>query len=235
MARRGSSPSQEHGNGPNAPEYIEDWDEYFLGIALMVARKSKDPRCRVGAVIVSKDKLVLSTGFNGLARGVFDDEDLLANVDEKLKWICHAEINSILNAARTGVPVKGCAIFVNKFPCFECCNAIAQAGIERIYTHDHRYWDDDPVDGDHSRKPALLKQARIRVDAPFHPSFRPSRPFTLDGNENGDASRRPAQTVAQVDKPEQLPLLRPVPRKPPARTLGKRRVASPRRARRNAP
>jgi len=88
--------------------------------------------------------------------------------------ICHAEANAIFNVARTGVSTKGATIFVTKFPCFGCCNAIVQAGIRRIYTHDHRYWDDDPADKDHSRKEALLKQARIHIDAPFHPKFSPA-------------------------------------------------------------
>ena len=72
--------------------------------------------------------------------------------------------------------MKGCTIFVTKFPCLVCCNAIAQAGIKRIYTLDHRYWDDDEFDGikckdPHSRKRALLKQAGITVEAPNHPHF----------------------------------------------------------------
>lgn len=170
-------------------QYIEDWDLYFLAVAEMIARKSKDPRCQVGAVIVSLDRLVLSTGFNGLARGVFDDEDLLADAAEKLKWICHAEVNAVLNAARIGVSLKDCNIFVTKFPCLACCNVVAQAGIKRIYTHDNRYWDDDPSDPGHTRKPALLKQAGIRVDAPFHPGFAPSEPLTWDRLTNGTSPR----------------------------------------------
>jgi len=168
-----------------AEPYAEGWDQYFLAIARAVAQKSKDPKCRVGAVIVSPDHLVLSTGFNGLARGVYDDQNLLESVDEKLKWICHAEANAISNAARSGVSVMNSTIFVTKFPCFLCCNAIVQAGVKRIYTHDDRFWAEDPVDGDepedehrptreeppHSRKRALLKQAGIQVDAPNHPDY----------------------------------------------------------------
>jgi len=156
---------------------------------MTVARKSKDPNCQVGAVIVSPDRLVLATGFNGLARGVFDNENLLADDDEKLKWICHAEINAIFNGVRTGVPVVGCSIFVNKFPCFACCNAIAQAGIKRICTQDHRYWDDDPIDGEHARKPDLLKQANIDVDAPLHPDFIHLRSFGVGGKRSAHAGK----------------------------------------------
>jgi dCMP deaminase len=186
--RRRARTRGDHGPVPQQPNcaaepYVEDWDQYFLGIARAVAQKSKDPNCRVGAVIVSPDHLVLSTGFNGLARGVYDDDRLLQNVDEKLKWICHAEANAIANAARSGVSLMNSTIFVTKFPCFLCCNAIAQAGVKRIYTLDDRFWADDPVDGPkpqprlekqrppHSRKRALLKQADIHVDAPNHPDY----------------------------------------------------------------
>ena len=155
------------------PGYVDSWDEYFLLIAKVVSIKSKDPRCQVGAVITSTEHVVLTTGFNGLPRGVYDDQDILANAEEKLKVICHAEQNAILNAARVGVALKGATIFVTKFPCLTCCNAIVQAGITRIYTHDNSFWNDDPFDGDHSRKKQTLKQAGIKVDAPFHPAYRP--------------------------------------------------------------
>jgi dCMP deaminase len=166
--------------GNNKAPYIDSWDEYFLELARTVARKSKDPKCPVGAVIVSSDDLVLATGFNGLARGVNDDKDLLADASEKLRWICHAEENAILNAGRAGISVRGCSIYVTKFPCFACCRAIAQGGVTRIYTDDHKYWDDDPLDGTtnldgtanpepHSRKRALLRQVPILVVAENHP------------------------------------------------------------------
>jgi len=157
-------------------DYIENWDDYFLTVAESVARKSKDPNCQVGAIIVSNDNVILSTGFNGLARGVYDDEQLLANVDEKLKLICHAEMNAILNAARTGVSLSETKIYVNKFPCLSCCNGIVQSGIVRVCTHDDSYWDDDPLDPEHDRKPNVLKQAGVQVFAPFHPDFTPSEP-----------------------------------------------------------
>jgi dCMP deaminase len=178
----------------NFPEHVESWDEYFLWMAEAVAIKSIDPRCRVGAVIVSPDNVVLSTGFNGLARGVYDDERLLADTEEKLKVICHAEANAILNAARKGVALEGASIFVNKFPCLACCNAIIQAGITRIYTHDNRFWDDDPLDADHTRKSALLRQAAITVDAPFHPQFAPLEPIRLKRKSIGTEKKAPSRS-----------------------------------------
>jgi len=154
---------------------IDEWDEYFSLIAEAAKSKSKDPKCPVGAVIVSADKVVLTTGFNGLPRGVDDDRQILEDTDEKLKVICHAEQNAIVNAARMGVAIRGASIYVTKFPCLACCNSIIQAGITRIFTLDHRYWDDDPFDGEedgnHWRKRRLIRETHIVVDAPNHPEY----------------------------------------------------------------
>lgn len=162
------------------PAHVDNWDEYFLSIAMAVSTKSKDPKCPVGAIVASDDNIVLSTGFNGLARGVHDDYQTLNDAGEKIRIICHAENNAIMNAARVGGrPLQGATIYVTKFPCLACCNAIIQAGIRRIYTHDGTFWNDDPADGDHSRKRRILREARIDVDAPFHPAFLPTEQFTV--------------------------------------------------------
>lgn len=186
----------------SVPLHTDDWDEYFLQIARTVSIKSKDPRCSVGAVIVSKDNLVLATGFNGLPRGLHDDEETLFDATEKLRVICHAEDNAILNAARVGVPLQGASIYVTKFPCLACCNAIVQAGIKRIYTHDDSFWDDDPADPDHSRKRRLLHEARIEVHAPYHPGFRPSEQITVP--KRRAHKKRPASI--KEGRPSTLPM-----------------------------
>ncbi len=158
-----------------SPGTPNQWDEYFAIIAEAAAQKSKDPKCQVGAVIVSADNIVLTTGFNGLPRGVHDDPKILDDVYEKLKVVCHAEQNAIINAARMGISVRGASIYTTKFPCLACCNAIIQAGMTRIYTSDYRYWDDDPFDGkedgNHWRKRRLLRETHITVDAPNHPEY----------------------------------------------------------------
>jgi dCMP deaminase len=162
---------------------IDDWDEYFSIIAEAVKQKSKDTKCKVGAVIVSADRVVLSTGFNGLPRGVEDDKEILEDVDEKLKVICHAEQNAIINAARMGIAVRGASIYVTKFPCLACCNSIIQAGIKQIFTLDDWFWDNDPFDGvkdgNHWRKRRLLRsvQGQLEVDAPNHPEYSPNIRF----------------------------------------------------------
>ena len=162
------------------PAHVDGWDEYFLNIAKVVSIKSKDPKCPVGAVVVSEDNIILSTGFNGLPRGVHDDDQTLLDADEKLRVICHAEGNATMNAARVGRrPLQGATIYVTKFPCLACCNAVVQAGIKRIYTHDDSFWNDDRVDEDHSRKKRVLHEAGIEVDAPYHPEFMPSERITV--------------------------------------------------------
>src|SRR5664279_4927500 len=90
-----------------------DWDEYFMQLARTVSAKSKDPNCKVGAVLVSQDHLVVATGFNGLARTLGDDEELLQKKIDKLDWVVHAEHNAILNAARSGVRTLGCTVYVD--------------------------------------------------------------------------------------------------------------------------
>jgi dCMP deaminase len=198
------------------PESIDTWEQYWLEMAVTAGRKSKDPKCRVGAVIV-RDDLVLSTGFNGFARQVFDDPALLRDPDEKLKWICHAEQNAIHNAARLGVRLEGATIFVTKFPCLACCNAIIQAGIREIHTHDSKYWNDDPADRDHTRKRSTLRQAHIKVSAPFHPDYAPK---AVTGK------RAPATTASTGEARPLLPALSNVPSPPRHRTKRTPKVGS---------
>jgi len=159
------------------PTRFDEWDCYFHTIAEIVALKSKDERSPVGAVIVSDQHIILSTGFNGLARGIFDDKAILDEQDEKLRWICHAETNAIFNASRAGVSLTGATIYTTKFPCFACCNAIVQSGISKIFTYDKSYWDGDPFDGksdDHFRKKKLFKMCKtLVVMAPLHPDHKP--------------------------------------------------------------
>jgi dCMP deaminase len=113
----------------------------------------------------------------------------LADAEEKLKVICHAEANAIYNAARIGVALRGASIFVTKFPCLSCCNAIIQAGIARIYTHDKKYWNDDPLDGDNRHKRVVLKQSGIRIDAPF-PGIRSGTANFFEAVEKGSGERQ---------------------------------------------
>ena len=117
---------------------------------------------RVGAVIVGPDDEVRSTGFNGLPRGVRDDlEERHSRVTgAKYIWSCHAEQNAIFNAARIGVPLKGCTIYVPWFPCVECTKAIiSQVSGALAYSPDQpNSWHED-----FSISSQMLKEANIEV------------------------------------------------------------------------
>lgn len=119
-------------------DYIS-WDEYFMGVALLSAKRSKDPSTQVGACIVNEKNKIVGTGYNGLPIGCHDDEfpwdkqgDFL---NTKYPYICHAELNAILN--NIGMDLHGCKIYTALFPCNECSKAIIQSGIsEVIYLSD---------------------------------------------------------------------------------------------------
>lgn len=121
-------------------KYIS-WDSYFMGLALLSSQRSKDPKTQVGACIVNEDNRILSMGYNGLPNGCDDDNypwdsegDML---DIKNTYVCHAELNAILNSVGS---VRGATIYVTFFPCHECTKAIIQSGIKRVvYINDRNH------------------------------------------------------------------------------------------------
>lgn len=113
------------------------WDEYFMGVAILASKRSKDPNTQVGACIVDENNIILSTGYNGFPYGCSDDAYSWEREgdDTKYKYVVHAELNAILNAK--GKDLYGSRIFVDLFPCNECAKAIIQSGIkEIIYLYD---------------------------------------------------------------------------------------------------
>lgn len=111
---------------------LDKWDAWFLGLARYVATASKDPSTKVGAVLVDDARRVVSLGFNGLPRGVFDMPERLTDRDLKYKMIVHAERNAIIFAGR---PVTGCTLYTVPFmPCAQCAGMIIQSGIRRVIT-----------------------------------------------------------------------------------------------------
>jgi dCMP deaminase len=119
-------------------DYIS-WDEYFMGVALLSAKRSKDPSTQVGACIVNDKNKIVGAGYNGLPTGCHDDDfpwDKEGQfLDTKYPYICHAELNAILN--NIGMDLHGCKIYTALFPCNECTKAIIQSGIrEVIYLSD---------------------------------------------------------------------------------------------------
>lgn len=111
---------------------MADWDSYFMQMAELVASRSKDRSTKVGCVIVGPDNEVRSTGYNGFPRGVDDECAERHERPDKYRWTEHAERNAIYNAARVGIPMKGCRIYLPWFPCMDCARAIVQAGITEM-------------------------------------------------------------------------------------------------------
>ena len=121
-------------------DYI-NWDEYFMGIAMLAARRSKDPSTQVGACIVSPDNIIISTGYNGMPKGCSDDEFPWDRTGEETKYpyVVHAELNAILNA--NGRDLRGSRIYVALFPCNECAKAIIQSGVKEVVYLSDKYKD----------------------------------------------------------------------------------------------
>ena len=124
-------------------DYIT-WDEYFMGVATLSGRRSKDPSTQVGACIVSQDNKILSMGYNGFPKGCSDDEfpwgkehELDDPYNAKYFYSTHSEFNAILNYR--GGSLEGSKLYVTLFPCNECAKAIIQAGIKTIIYGGDKY------------------------------------------------------------------------------------------------
>ena len=121
-------------------DYIS-WDEYFMGIAMLSAQRSKDSNTQVGACIVSREKKILSLGYNGMPTGCNDDEMPWERegdaINTKYMYVCHAELNAILN--RGDVSLANSILYVTLFPCNECAKAIIQSGIKEIVYMSDKY------------------------------------------------------------------------------------------------
>ena len=111
-----------------------NWDEYFMSIAILSSLRSKDTSTKVGAAIVSDEHKVLSLGYNGMPIGIDYSKipwarEGVSELDTKYPYVCHAELNAILNTERR---LKGSTLYVTLFPCNECAKAVIQAGITEV-------------------------------------------------------------------------------------------------------
>ena len=122
-------------------------DDYFMSVALLSGKRSKDPNTQVGACIVNKNNVIESIGYNGLPKGCSDDEFPWEKEGEMLNtkypFVVHAELNAILNAK--GKDLSGCKIYVALFPCNECAKAIIQSGISEVVYLSDKYSNTDSV------------------------------------------------------------------------------------------
>jgi len=119
------------------------WDEYFMDIARVVAKRSTCDRRKVGAVLV-KDRVILSTGYNGSIRGMAHCDEV-GHMMEGGHCVAtiHAEANAIVQAARRGISVNGAIIYVTSSPCWNCFKMLINAGIKKIFFCD--FYDDSRV------------------------------------------------------------------------------------------
>lgn len=121
------------------------WDEYFIALAKLTAMRSKDPSTQVGACIVSEDNRILSVGYNGAPNG-FDDDNFPwnrqgENLETKYPYVCHAEMNAVLNYRGTRKDFENARIYVDLFPCNECAKIIIQSGIKEVVYLSNKYKD----------------------------------------------------------------------------------------------
>lgn len=130
-------------------EQYLDWDSYFMGIAKLSAMRSKDPSTQVGACIVSNDNRILSIGYNGAPNG-FDDKKFPWDregeaLETKYLYVCHAEMNAILNFRGSKKDLENSKIYVDLFPCNECSKLIIQSGIKEVIYLSDKYSKTDSV------------------------------------------------------------------------------------------
>ena len=133
--------------GSKREDYIT-WDEYFMGVAMLSGKRSKDPNTQVGACIVGADNRILSMGYNGFPNGCSDDEfpwdrEGDKSLKTKYPYVTHSELNAILNYR--GGNLDGTKLYVSLFPCNECAKAIIQSGIKTVVYAIDKYKDTESV------------------------------------------------------------------------------------------
>lgn len=122
-----------------------DWDEYFMGVAVLSSKRSKDPNTQVGACIVSNTNRILSIGYNGTPNG-FEDKYFPWDrsggfLDTKYAFVCHAEMNAISNFKGDKKDLENAKLYVTLFPCNECTKLVIQNGIKEIVYLSDKYKD----------------------------------------------------------------------------------------------
>ena len=131
-----------------------DWNVAFMQQAQLMSTRSKDPSTKVGCIIVSPDRFVLSEGYNGFPRGVADTPERLNDRAQKYPRVVHAEANAILKVAKSTQSCDNATLYITMSPCKDCSKLIHQSGIVRV-VYQNSYKDLAGID--------FLKRARVEV------------------------------------------------------------------------
>jgi dCMP deaminase len=144
------------------------WDELFMRHVYLIASKSKDPRTRIGAVLV-REKRIISEGYNGICQGVVDNLPDRSERPEKYFFYEHAERNSVYGCAKFGISTQGTTLYTPGIPCYDCARAVIQAGIVEIKLHSQ--WAEyekqiyrEKWEEGFKRSYQMLKEAGVKVD-----------------------------------------------------------------------
>jgi dCMP deaminase len=121
-------------NLPFKDYFPPPFDIWCMKMVYLVAEKSRDPRTKIGAVLV-KEKNIISTGYNGFPMGVRDENDRYKCRETKYKFVVHAEHNSILFCARFGISSLDSTLYTNGLPCNSCMKSIINGGVKKIVIH----------------------------------------------------------------------------------------------------
>jgi len=175
--------------GQKRTDYLA-WDDYFMNVAILAALRSKDPSTQVGACIVNRDNVIVGVGYNGFPTNISDDllpwnrdgvDNMGADItlDTKYPYVCHAQMNAILNRTPGAEKAKDCRIFTTLFPCSECCKLIIQSKITKvIYCCDKHGEKESWLAGKR-----MLALAGVKVE-PFDP-----RPFSISLKSDESTTR----------------------------------------------
>lgn len=141
---------------------MDNWDKKFIGLSRHISEWSKDTNRKVGAVIVDVDNVVLSMGYNGIPRGCDDKVEARYERPAKYLYTEHAERNAIYHAARHGVSLKDCRMYVTLFPCADCARAMIQSGIKQLIAPqpdlEHEIW------GEHFKVAIqMMEEAKVEI------------------------------------------------------------------------
>jgi len=129
----------------------------------MVAMKSKDEKTQHATIIVGQDNRIKSTGYNSFPGGINDYIPERQERPEKYYWIEHGERNAVYSAAKAGISLDGCKLYVTGIPCMDCARGIVQSGIKEVIYHEIKPYDSEKWEEHNKRTLTLFKEANVEI------------------------------------------------------------------------